>query len=239
MNRETVLYPVSWPKNQWPICDPVRGIMSGPLPPRNLNIAGPGAFVKDPDYYNFAPGSAIPLHFTYWRFPHTQNYGISPPGHPYTLALTPSNANLTGFPAFAPLDGQTFIGRRQVDTLFTYSVDLSFSPSKSEEEAGVTVFLNQEANVDLGVVYLDGSAQLRFRGRGFNDVDVPTIISPLPKAWYGNGVHLQIRAINFTHYSMSYGSRGGRGALTQVAVFDNALFSTSFTGMTTPHILHS
>ena len=30
-----------------------------------------------------------------------------------------------------------------MDTLFTYGVDLDFSPSVEEEEAGVTVFLTQ------------------------------------------------------------------------------------------------
>ncbi|KAK3066879.1 hypothetical protein LTR53_016578 [Teratosphaeriaceae sp. CCFEE 6253] len=226
MNRETVLYPVSWPKGQWPVADRVRGKMSGPLPPKNLNVPGTGRFVKDPDYYTFPRGSLLPRHFTFWRFPHKKNYAISPPGHANCLRLTPSNANLTSFATFDPPAGQTFIGRRQVDTLFTYSVDLEFSPSKQGEEAGVTIFLSQERHGDLGVVYTNEAPHLRFRAEG---PGAPaTILKSMPAAWCETGVHLEIKAINFTHYSLSAGAKGW--SVERVALLDNALLSTSFTG---------
>lgn len=40
-------------------------------------------------------------------------------------------------------------GERQVDTLFTFSVDVEFQPRKFGEEAGVTVFLDETRHVDL------------------------------------------------------------------------------------------
>jgi len=205
--------------------------MSGPLPPRNVNIpitSSGGPFVKDPDYYTFPPGSTLPRHFTFWRFPHTENYVVSSPGHPNTLQLTPSNANLTGFPAFQPLSGQTFVGRRQTDTLFTFNVDLDFSPTKTEEEAGITAFQVQEANAELGVVNLDGTRSLRFRANGANAP--ATVIQPMPQAWIDGGVRLQVQAVNFTHYAFSAGPKGGNGPMQQIALVDNAMMSMSFTG---------
>ncbi|KAK5693886.1 hypothetical protein LTR17_024935 [Elasticomyces elasticus] len=226
MNRETVLYPVSWPKGQWPVADPVRGKMSGPLPPKNLKVPGTGAFVKDPDYYTFPPGSSLPRHFTFWRFPHTQNYAISPRGHPNRLRLTPSNANLTSFPTFDPLAGQTFVARRQVDTLFTYTINMEFSPSKQGEEAGVSAFLSQDLHADLGVVYTNGAPYLRFRAEG---PGAPaTVVKPMPKSWCETGVSFEIEAFNFTHYSLSAGAKGT--VLETFALVNNSLFSTSFTG---------
>jgi beta-xylosidase len=227
MNRETVLYAVSWPKGKWPVLDPVRGEQTGPLPPENKDISGDGAFVKEPDHYTFPRGSTLPKHFTFWRFPHEEKYTISPPGHANSLRLSPSNANLSQFPAFDPLSGQTFVGRRQVDTLFRYTVDMEFNPTSKGEEAGVTMFLASERHADLGIVYSGGAAHLRFRANG---PDAPaTIEQAIPHSWCENGVTFQIKAFNFTHYSFSVGPKH-RGSLKQIALVDNALFSTSFTG---------
>jgi beta-xylosidase len=230
MNRETVLYPVSWPKGEWPTLDPVRGTMSGPLPPQDLNIPGTGPFVKDPDHYTFPRGSTLPRHFTFWRFPHPEKYTISPAGHTNSLRLSPSNANLTGFPSFSATAGQTFVGRRQTDTLFRYTIDMEFSPSSKGEEAGVTMFLAQERNAALGIVYTKGAPHLRFRASG---PEAPaTVLKPLPKGCEDGNIKFEIHAFNFTHYSFSAGPIGhkGKGKMEEIALVDNALFSTSFTG---------
>lgn len=227
MNRETVLYPVSWPEGEWPTLDPVRGEMSGPLPPTNLDVPASGPFVKEPDNYTFPPGSSLPRHFTFWRFPQTDKYTISPKGHKNSLRLQPSNANLTAFPSFQPLAGQTFVGRRQTDTLFAYNIDMDFSPARNGEEAGVTVFLSQDRHAELGVVRVEGQKYLRFRAEG---PDAPPPVSRrLPKAWGDRGVSLEVQAFNFTHYSLSAGCQA-TGELQTVALVNNSMLSTSFTG---------
>jgi beta-xylosidase len=231
MNRETVLYPISWPSGQWPVFTNVSGIMKGPLPPADLDIPGDGPFVKDPDHYTFAPGSSLPMHFTFWRFPQTQNYKISAAGHPNTLRLIPSNANLSAFPAFKPLDGQTFVGRRQTDTLFRYTIDMQFAPSAVGEEAGATIFLRQEAHAELGLVKAANGLVLRFRAQG---PGAPaTVIKPVPASWAGSAITFQIKAFNFTHYSLSAGL-AKQGKLEQFALVNNSLLSTSFTGRSDP-----
>lgn len=92
----------------------------------------------------FPPNSSIPPHFVHWRPPIAENYAISPPGHADSLRLKPSKLNLTAIDGNAGGEGgQTFVGRRQVDTLFTYRVDIEYAPKTTEEEAGITLFLTQ------------------------------------------------------------------------------------------------
>jgi beta-xylosidase len=91
----------------------------------------------------FERGSKLPPHFVHWRLPVEDSYTIAPEGHPNSLRLKPSSLNLTGLDGNGGAGGQTFVGRRQVDTLFTYNVDIYYSPNTVEEEAGVTLFLTQ------------------------------------------------------------------------------------------------
>lgn len=91
----------------------------------------------------FLPGSELPPHFLHWRIPVKEDYIISPEGHEGYLGLRPSKLNLTGIDGNSAIGGQTFVGRRQVDSLFTYRVTLDYSPKSIREEAGITLFLTQ------------------------------------------------------------------------------------------------
>lgn len=217
MGRETVLFPATWEEGGWPVLEPVRGRMEGwPLPPPTRDLPGDGPFVGDPDVVDFAPGEVIPKHFLFWRFPPEDAFAVSPEELPNTLRLIPSKANLTGGPDFEPTDAITFVGRRQTDTLFDFSVDVAVDAAagEEEEEAGVTVFLTQDQHLDLGVVLLasEGSADLaphlRFRvnGTGNNEGPAPeTVVEPVPEAWLGGPVRLCVQALNDTHYTFSAG----------------------------------
>jgi beta-xylosidase len=222
MGRETVLFPAVWEEGEWPVLDPVRGHMvDAPLPPPNRNLTrGEGAFVDEPDVVDFEPGSAIPSHFVHWRAPLEGIFSVSSAkdAFPNTLHVTPSKANLTGSPEFLGQDGQSFIARRQTDTLFTFSTDLSFDPTTAGQEAGVTVFLTQFEHIDLGIVLLPSdspneklSPHFRFRAEGQGNAkkeDVPKeSITPIPAKWQhgpkNSAIRLQIQAVNETYYEFS------------------------------------
>lgn len=219
MGRETVLYPVTWGEGEWPVLQPVRGRMSAwPLPPRSRDLAGEGQWAGDGDAVDFGPGESLPLHFMSWRFAPDGAFSVSPDEKPNTLKVLPSKANLTGGPDFQPRDGISFIARRQTDTLFDYSVDVEIDAEVEEEEAGATVFLTQDQHLDLGVVLLasDGSSELaphiRFRGNGTGNNEGPTpetVVEPVPEAWLGRPLRLQIQAANDTHYTFSAGPSDG------------------------------
>lgn len=259
------MVPVTWAEGTFPIWSPLSGEMSGwEFPPGNRKLGGPGCvtcsflrftsnyirpFITEGDTVDFEPGSVLPAHFTHWRFPIPESYTVSPSEHPNTLRLSPSKLNLTALDGnYAGPSGQTFVGRRQQDTLFTYSVNLDFSPTSIEEEAGVSVFLTQNHHLDLGVVMLPANSstasfsgtnysttssevipQLRFRGISYIPV-IDDIIIPVPEPWSGKTLRLEIKASNMTHYSMSAGPADARSEAKAVVDVSNAPVSWGFTG---------
>ncbi|KAE8379922.1 glycosyl hydrolase [Aspergillus bertholletiae] len=212
MGRETILAPATWEDGGWPVIQPVRGQMRAPLLPReNKHIKGHGSFVDEPDHVTFPPGSDIPSHFLYWRYPPTSSFAVSPQGaHASTLRLTPSLYNITGNASFTPDEGITLLTRRQTDTLFTYNVDVSFDPTVPNEEAGVTLFLTQEQHIDLGLVLLESqngkyapAFRLQVEGRGNYEGLLPGKIVPVPEAWRGAPIRFQIQAVSDTQYEFA------------------------------------
>ncbi|KAI1389389.1 glycoside hydrolase family 43 protein [Hypoxylon trugodes] len=226
MGREAVLFPVTWDEGEWPVLQPVRGKMSGwTLPPPNRDVPGDGPFNSDPDVYDFEEGTAIPRNLVYWRVPREGAFSVTSNG----LQIVPSRNNLTGTPfseTTPELSGQqglSFIGRRQTDTLFTFSVDLTFQPQEVGQEAGVTIFLTQVNHIDLGIVLLAGSsnsscpshrkreeaanAQLafRFRAEGTGVPPEPKVVT-VPKDWLDGPIRLQIETANTTHYNLAAAS---------------------------------
>ncbi|KAJ6099291.1 hypothetical protein N7467_000826 [Penicillium canescens] len=218
MGREMALTPVTWKQGDWPSFAPVRGIQEGWYLPPSKAIPGDGPFVNDPDIVDFEPNSTLPRNFAFWRWPNKKSYTVSPPSHPRTLRLTPSMASITsGYKNYtAGYDGTDFtlIMRRQTDTLFQYSVDVSFAPTVENEEVGVTVFLNQVQNINLGIAMLpansanktDSTLKPHFRflvsGLVSNEKDIPSpFVTSVPSSWSQDPIRLIIRAENETHYS--------------------------------------
>ncbi|KAH8427447.1 glycoside hydrolase family 43 protein [Aspergillus melleus] len=238
MGRETVLVPATWEKGQWPVIRPVRGQMRGPLPRsdraslQGKGIAGGGAFAGDPDKVDFVPGSSLPPHFLYWRFPKDDVFTVSPHGHHNSLRVKPSFHNITGDAGFQPSDGTSLILRRQTDTLFSYGVDVSFSPRARDEEAGVTLFLTQHQHVDLGIVLLktdEGKDSLAFRfrptGRGNFDGPLSTEIVPVPGDWKGGRIRLEIQAVSDLRYIFSAAPAGSAGKKEVIGEVDSLVVS--------------
>lgn len=212
MGREAVLFPVTWEEGEWPVLEPVRGEMSGwPLPAENRDLPGDGPFNSDPDEYDFGEGSSMPRHFVYWRVPRDDTFSITEKG----LEVEPTRNNLTGTLGIHDVEelsgrqGVAFVGRRQTHTLFTFSVDLTFSPEQKGQEAGVTVFLTQMNHIDLGVALLpsgsdDSQLELsfRFRAEGTGTPPAPVTV-PVPGDWTEGAIRLQISTTNSTHYELS------------------------------------
>lgn len=234
-------------------------------PCNNISLTRPSPFVNHAvdEIITFGPRTSLPAHFTHWRFPIRSSYTVSPREKPNTLRLTPSTLNLTAHNGnYAGPSGQTFVARRQQDTLFTFSVDLDFSPVALEEEAGVTAFLTQNHHLDMGIVMLprnastlaalpgheperdeDGPAadlipQVRFRGQSYVPVPEP-IVAPVPAAWRAAPLTLEIKAVNMTHYSFSVGPAGARSLVQTVLYASNEPVSWGFTGESHPLLWRS
>lgn len=171
------------------------------------------------------------------------------------LRVTPSTLNLTALNGnYAGTAGQAFVGRRQQDTLFSFRVDVDFHPSRRDEEAGVSTFLTQNHHLDFGVVLLPskGSATAAFPGtagkadapgaaegeliphlryRGISYVAVPRdVVVPLPAAWRGRTLTLEVKAVNATHYTFAAGPADERSRVQTVLEVGNDAVSWGFTG---------
>ncbi|KAL0765352.1 hypothetical protein CaCOL14_012101 [Colletotrichum acutatum] len=207
MGREAALFPVSWGKGKWPVLDPVRGVMGGwKLPATLSNVFDGGVRNTDPDIHHFSAGSEVPLNFIYPRVP------------PSTVVMTdrgmqiiPTRSNLTGtWDAEVELTGQHgigFIGREQADTIFEFSMDITFSPQAAQEEAGVSVFLTQYDHIDLGIV-LHGDVNrtcnehsyMYFRFGTQSTVHGSTSRTiPVPGSWTTQPIRLEIISNNTTY----------------------------------------
>lgn len=148
------------------------------------------------------------------------------------------------------------MGRKQQDTLFTFSVGLDFEPSVEGEEAGVSAFLTQNHHMDLGVVMLPAGSEtassgddtgeenaeeaaaaegglaphFRFRAESYEPVPEPLVV-PVPEEWAGETLRLEISAKNFTHFAFSAGPAARRHEAVTLMEASNDALSWGFTGM--------
>ncbi|KAJ4295222.1 hypothetical protein N0V90_007233 [Kalmusia sp. IMI 367209] len=238
MGRETILTNATWETGSWPVIhNPVRGVMNGwPLPETDLSLPGHGPLVdQGDDNLQFPQGSQLPPHFLHWRPPIVENYVISPDGRENSLGIRPSTLNLTGVDGNSALGGQTFVGRRQVDSLFTFRVDLDYKPKSAQEEAGVTLFLTQNHHIRLGLGLLpisNASSTLaphfRFTTEPYSSASPPFSIL-IPPSLQNNPLTLEIKAANTTHFSFAAGPAQS-GNLTVLAYAPGEIVSWGFTG---------
>lgn len=237
MVRETVMTPVTWKTGEWPVFSQVKGTMTGwEMPRKNRDIRGTGQFVDDGDDIQFSARTKLPPHFTYWRYPIQDYFVTGPSERPNALRLNPSNLNLTALNGnYAGPTGQAFVGRRQGHTLFTYSVNVDFSPTVANEEFGVSAFLTQNHHIDLGMVLLpDDSGKLalyfRYRAMSYKPVPAPSTV-PVPAEWAEKTLTFEIKASNMTHFAFSVGPADAQSLRKTIAVVNNTVVSWGFTGV--------
>lgn len=89
----------------------------------------------------FANGKLGP-EWIYLRNPKTENYSCSPQGM-LRLKMTPVSLN--------SMDSPTFVGRRQQHIDFTASTSVELQKTRPQDEAGLTVFMENHSHYDLSV----------------------------------------------------------------------------------------
>lgn len=211
MGRETVLFLVSWPDEAggWPsLLEPVRGQMGTSLPGESCNSSGIPGTEDEPDVVDFNVSSDLPTHWLHIRYPEGAAYVTSPPGHLYQLQLGLSARNLSSVVTRNSTmpNTITFLGRRQTDTLFSFSVDLEFHPKGPADEVGVSVYLDEKRHIDFAIIADDQMVDgRRLRLRSFSNNENLTlpqdVIVPIPGDKEADAaVRLEVRAENTTHY---------------------------------------
>jgi beta-xylosidase len=219
MGRESVIAPARWDEGGWPVIDTVRGEMeTWPLPAENRDVPGDGYFNGDPDEIDWDASSVIPKHFLHHRVPRYENFNFADDG----LEIVPSRSNLTGnYDGDISLTGQrgiSFVGRRQTQTIFNFSVDVSISATQVGQEAGITAFLAQENHMEIALVYLkpcNEEAGLFVRFRSHGALRSPGAQFRLPSNWVdAESVRLHIQARDPENYVL--GASLGDGEMLEL-----------------------
>jgi hypothetical protein len=114
-------------------------------------------------------------------------------------------------------EGQSFVGRLQEHTLFTFSVDLLFDPRTPGQEAGITTFLTQANHISLSIAIPESLStkqsgpqlrpEFRFSVETTGTIN-STILSstttiPIPATWPRGPTRLQIHTLNATNFIFS------------------------------------
>ncbi|KAF4848422.1 Non-reducing end alpha-L-arabinofuranosidase BoGH43A [Colletotrichum siamense] len=232
MGRETVLTAVTWANDSWPVFNPVRGNMHGPLP-RTTAASHKRLLIDTGDEVNFNPGTSLPHHFVHFRSKVEEKYTIIN----NSLRLLPSRSNLTGSTDhFDPEDGVTFVGRKQTATKFSFSVDLSFVPKNFGDEAGISIFHSQQQHIDLSVVLLEDSnnPQLRMTATTYGRPSAPvpeTVLQPVPRAWVTCPIRLSVEALDTNDYKFVASSTCNRvNASIDMGIVSSDVTSGGFLG---------
>jgi alpha-N-arabinofuranosidase len=153
IGRETCLTPVEWKKGEWPV---VNGngqsdIVITKTPP-NYNIQIPQPFGTSV-ITNF--DKPIGFEWLYLRNPDSSNYSLSERvGY---LRLKGAATSLYD------LDSPTMIARRQQHFDFTASASIDFNPKQSNEEAGLTIMMDNHFHYDVFISEVNGKRVINLR----------------------------------------------------------------------------
>ncbi len=217
MGRETVLFPVTWNDGEFPVMGAVGGKMDGwELPRQTRDVPGRGPFNGEPDEYDFEEREGWPRNLVHWRVPREGAFTVRK-----GLRVALGRNTLAGVPG-GEEDGAkavSFVGRRQTHSLFRFGVDLEFEPRAEGQEAGVTAFLTQAANVQLGVARVGGQLSLRFNVSG------TVTTRAVPREWAGETVRLEIRAETPNEFKFSALRAGDEKSRIAVGTASTALLS--------------
>lgn len=186
LGRETFLAPVTWDDAGWPVIYDNRLIMSEmdvtqALPPHPVE---PEA--TDDDFN----GESLGLYWNFLRNPLPENWSLSERAGWLRLNGTAATLNDEASPAF--------VGRRQRDIHCKVSALLDFSPAQANEEAGLTILMNNTHHYEIAVTHAEGQRVIFVRRR-IGDLAAVVAQQPLPEGL----VILSIQASD-TAYTFAY-----------------------------------
>jgi xylan 1,4-beta-xylosidase len=152
LGRETFLAPVTWDDDGWPhVGDNGRIALSmeGPNVPE---VTWPAPASRD----NF-DGPTLGLDWNFLRWPRAEDWSLA--ARPGFLRLLGNATRLDDG------SGVAFVGRRQEHVQCEVATLLDFTPEADEQEAGLTIWMNQSHHYDIAVTQLQGKRHIIVRRR--------------------------------------------------------------------------
>jgi xylan 1,4-beta-xylosidase len=192
LGRETLLAPVNWSADDWPVVNgdgTIQVTMKAPdLPPH--------PYPPEPEREEFN-AARLGLTWNFLRNPHPGDFSLTE--RPGWLRLHGSAVTLND------QDSPAFVGRRQTDLACRVSTRLSFEPQSDNEEAGLVLRGNDQNHYELGITRHDGKRMVFLR-----KILAGKVQEPVRYAEIGAGeVILSVRA-SPTEYEFAYEPAAGK-----------------------------
>ena len=210
LGRETVLAPVRWDKNAWPVVNGDGTIAASMQADRLPGLVEPQVFDMEDGF----DGKALRLEWNYLNNPVTANYSLS--SRPGYLRLQGAAATLHAAQQL------TFVGRRQQHHKAEAIAQLEFDPRAEGDEAGITAFKDDKHHYALAIVKRNDqrSVELRYRLGAIAHVERSIALQPGP-------VRLRITS-DKDHYAFS--AAQGNGGWTELGKADTRYLSSVTAG---------
>ena len=188
LGRETILVPLTWDEEDWPHFGSDGNVytqMEGPL----IDLAAAPLITDTFDDFN---SDTLHYQWNYLRDFINSKYSLT--ARPGWLQLIGSNITLN------ELSSPTFLARRQQEFDCTFRTMMEFLPININDEAGLSIFYDNEHHFELGVRLQEGKNILFIRK---NVADLQVITDQLPLEDYslnGNRIYLEIAATPAKYY---------------------------------------
>jgi xylan 1,4-beta-xylosidase len=176
IGRETCLAPVEWPADGWPVVNGGKPVPLEVETDRPIGVPSPDTPVRD-DFDR----DTLSLYWNFRRNPDPTAWSLTE--KPGSLSLRCVAATL------GEIASPAFLGRRQQHLTCTAQARLAFTPANPGDEAGLTVFMNEEYRVDLAITNRDGQRVALLR-RCVGTLTAEPVLLPLPEG----DLTLEVRA---------------------------------------------
>lgn len=147
LGRETFLAPVRWDKNAWPVVNG-DGTIELNMDIPTLPLQPFPAMQYSTDFNE----SELGFEWNYLRNPKPENYSLQERKGYLRLKATPVSID--------EVDSPTFVGRRQEHINFTTTTAMDFRDTRKGDDAGITVFMNNNSHYDLFLRQGDGKKRV-------------------------------------------------------------------------------
>lgn len=149
LERETFLAPVTWTEDGWPIVGEM-GVVGEEIEHESITSEQRFDWKEREDFDQ----SVLDHKWIYRRNPIEENYVLNE--QEGSLSLLGSSATLRDTAT------HTFVGRRQEHFDCEVSTLMRFDPQNAEE-AGLTIFANENYHYEIGLRYVNGKTEVFFR----------------------------------------------------------------------------
>lgn len=214
LGRETLILPVKWGENGWPIVH--KGYAESVI---DAEVLPQYNFPLEPVKDDF-DSEKLGYEWNSMREFITQKYSLS--DKKGFLCLKGDSSSLN------ELEASAFIARRQQHFECRFLTKIDFTPETEKEEAGLAIYMDNEHHMEL-VITKRGNKRVVLVRKNVADIKVETVVESIEE----NDIYFEIKA-DKANYSFSYGYEQNNMKVLDVTVTKHLateVANSAFTGV--------